>query len=133
MSLLADVTYRKQRRRRAKLTVIQADLLKPYLGPALRSWISDGEEIRTPVVSRAGDVEEIEPVITIGPLLAKARGGTLSVSVPRMHLDAMLEAVTEEGKSDVDVHAEVGLSDADKKGALQVTQPNETDRGERKP
>ena len=133
MSLLADVTYRKQRRRRAKLTVIQADLLKPYLGPALRSWISDGEEIRTPVVSRAGDVEEIEPVITIGPLLAKTRGGTLSVSVPRMHLDAMLEAVTEEGKSDVDVHAEVGMSDADKKGALQVTQPNETDRGERKP
>ena len=113
--------------------MIQADLLKPYLGPALRSWISDGEEIRTPVVSRAGDVEEIEPVITIGPLLAKARGGTLSVSVPRMHLDAMLEAVTEEGKSDTDVHAEVGMSDADKKGALQVTQPNETDRGERKP
>lgn len=113
--------------------MIQADLLKPYLGPALRSWISDGEEIRTPVVSRAGDVEEIEPVITIGPLLAKARGGTLSVSVARMHLDAMLEAVTEEGKSDVDVHAEAGMSDADKKGALQVTQPNETDRGERKP
>ena len=117
--------------------MIQADLLKPYLGPALRSWISDGEEIRTPVVSRAGDVEEIEPVITIGPLLAKARGGTLSVSVARMHLDAMLdamlEAVTEEGKSDVDVHAEVGMSDADKKGALQVTRPNETDRGERKP
>ena len=132
MSLLSDVTYRKQRRRRAKLTVIQADLLKPYLGSALRSWISDGEEIRTPVVSRAGGVEEIEPAITIGPLLAKARGGTLSVSVARMHLDAMLEALTE-GKSDVDVHAEVGMTDADKKGALQVTQPNETDRGERKP
>ena len=30
----------------------------------------------------------------------------------------MLEAVTEEGKSDTDVHAEVGMSDADKKGAL---------------
>lgn len=55
---------------------------------------------------------------------------TLSVSVARMHLDPMLQAVTEEGKSDTDVHAEVGMSDADKKGALQVTQPNETDRGE---
>ena len=32
------------------------------------------EEISTPVVSRVGGVEEIEPVITIGPLLAKARG-----------------------------------------------------------
>jgi len=42
-------------------------------------------------------------------------------------------AVTEEGKSDADVQAEVGVSDADKKDALQVTQPNETDRGERKP
>ena len=50
-----------------------------------------------------------------------------------MPLDPMLEAVTEEGKSDADVQAEVGMSDADKKGALQITQPNETDRGERKP
>ena len=74
VSLLSDLTYRKQRRRTAKLTVIQADLLKPYLGRALRGWISDGEEISTPVVSRVGAVEEIEPVITIGPLLAKARG-----------------------------------------------------------
>lgn len=50
-----------------------------------------------------------------------------------MYLDPMLQAVTEEGKSDTDVHAEFGMSDADKKGALQVTQPNETDRGEWKP
>lgn len=32
-----------------------------------------------------------------------------------MPLDPMLEAVTEEGKSDADVQAEVGMSDADKK------------------
>lgn len=50
-----------------------------------------------------------------------------------MPLDPMLEAVTEEGKSDADVQAEVGMSDADKNGALHVTQSNETDRGERKP
>ena len=71
--------------------MIQADLLKPYLGPALRSWISDGEETSTPVVSRAGGAEEIEPVITSGPLLAKARGGKPSGSVARMPLDLMLE------------------------------------------
>lgn len=99
----------------------------------MRSWISDGEETSTPVVSRAGGAEEIEPVITSGPLLAKARGGKPRGIVARMPLDPMLEAVTEEGKSDANVQAEVGMSDADKKGALKITQPNETDRGERKP
>ena len=98
----------------------------------MRSWISDGEETSTPVLSRAGGAEEIEPVITSGPLLAKARGGKPSGSVARMPLDPMVEAVTEEGKPDADVQTEVGMSDADKKGALQITQPNETDRGERK-
>lgn len=81
----------------------------------MRNWISDGEETSTPVVSRAGGDEEIESVITNGPLLAKARGGKPSGSVARMPLDPMLEAVTEEGKSDADVQAEVGMSDADKK------------------
>ena len=75
----------------------------------------------------------LELVVTSGPLLAMAREGKPSGSVARMPLDPMLEAVTEEGKSDADVQAEVGMSDADKKGALQITQPNETDRGERKP
>ena len=34
VSVLSDTTYRIQRRR-----VIHAGRLKPYLGPALRSWI----------------------------------------------------------------------------------------------
>ena len=80
--------------------MIRADLLKPYLGPALRSWISGGEETSAPVICRAGGAEEIEPVITSGPLLAKARGGKPSGSVARMPLDPMFEAVTDEGKSD---------------------------------
>lgn len=73
--MLSDVTYRIQRSRRAKLKVIHEDLLKPCLGLALRSWSSGGEETSTPVVSRAGGDEKIQPVIISGPVSVVARGG----------------------------------------------------------
>lgn len=68
--------------------------------------------------------------------MAKTRGGKPRGSVAWMPLDRMLAAVTGEDKSNADVQAEVGMSDADEKVlhcALQATQPNETDTGERKP
>ena len=80
MSLLSDVTYRIQRSRRAKPKVIYEDRLKPCLGLALRSWISEGEET-TPVVSRAGGDKKIQPVIISGPVSVVARGGEPTGSV----------------------------------------------------
>ena len=56
--------------------------------------------------------------------MAKTRGGKPRGSVAWMPLDRMLAAVTGEGKSDADVQAEVGMSDADEKVlhcALQAT------------
>ena len=58
VSVLSDVTYRIQRSRRAKPTVIHADHLKPNLGPALKSWIVEGEGTVMPAecqVMRAGE------------------------------------------------------------------------------
>ena len=63
MSLLSEVTYRIQRSRRAKPKVIHTDRLKPYPEPALRSWISKGEETSEPVVSRAGCAVVLERVM----------------------------------------------------------------------
>ena len=75
VSMLSDATYRIQRSRRAKPKVIHEDLLKTCLGLALRSWSSGGEETSTPVVSRAGGDEKIQPVIISGPVSVVARGG----------------------------------------------------------
>lgn len=81
VSMLSDVTYRIQRSRRAKPKVIHEDRLKPYLGLALRSWISEGEETSTPVVFRAGGDKKIQPVIISGPVSVVARGGEPTGSV----------------------------------------------------
>lgn len=78
--MLSDVTYRIQRSRRAKPKATHEDRLKPYLGLALRSWISEGEET-TPVVSRAGGDKKIQPVIISGPVSVVARGGEPTGSV----------------------------------------------------
>ena len=60
VSVLSDVTYRIQRSQRAKPKVIHADRLKPYLGPALRSWVSKGEETAPPAVGQQSETEKAE-------------------------------------------------------------------------
>ena len=62
VSVLSDVTHRIQRSRRAKPKVIYADLLKPYLEPALRSWIVEGEGTVMPAESQVVRAEEVGPV-----------------------------------------------------------------------
>ena len=49
VSVLSDVTYRIQRSRRAKPKVFHADRIKPYLGPALTSWIVERERTVMPL------------------------------------------------------------------------------------
>lgn len=80
VSVLSDVTYRIQKSRRAKAKVIHADRLKPYLGPALRSWISEEGETVTPV-SQVASVGEIEPVIPGGSVPTVLREGVLDGSI----------------------------------------------------
>ena len=80
VSVLSDVTYRIQKSRRAKAKVIHADRLKPYLGPALRSWISEEGEAVTPV-SQVASVGEIEPVIPGGSVPTVPREGVLDGSI----------------------------------------------------
>ena len=81
VSMLSDVTYRMQRSRRAKPKVIHEDRLKPYLGLALTSWITEGEETSAPVASRASGDKKIQPVIISGPVSVVARGGEPTGSV----------------------------------------------------
>ena len=59
VSKLSDVTYRIQRSRRPKPKVIHANRLKPYLGPALESWIAERGETDVPAVSRLGAPKEV--------------------------------------------------------------------------
>lgn len=98
-------------------------------------------------VSRTGDAQYIESVITSGSVLAVTRGGEPSGSAHMAYLDPVQAAVTEEGKFDTEsvevgtsdaeeVQVEVGTRDADEKElpcALPATQPNEEDRSEREP
>ena len=56
------MTYRIQRSRRAKPKVIHADRLKPYLGPALKSWIVEREETVMPDESHVVTAGEVGPV-----------------------------------------------------------------------
>ena len=44
ISVLSDVVYRIQKSPRTKPKVIHADRIKPYLGPPLKSWITDRKE-----------------------------------------------------------------------------------------
>ena len=62
VSVLSDVTYRIQRSRRAKPKVIHADRIKPYLGPALKSWIVEREGTVMPVESHVVRAGEVGPV-----------------------------------------------------------------------
>lgn len=62
VSVLSDVTYRIQRSRRAKPKVIHADRLKPYLGPALKSWFAEREGTVVPAESHVVRAGEVGPV-----------------------------------------------------------------------
>ena len=62
VSVLSDVTYRIQRSRRAKPKVIHAGRIKPYLGPALKSWIVEREGTVMPVESHVVRAGEVGPV-----------------------------------------------------------------------
>ena len=62
VSVLSDVTNRIQRGRRGKPKGIHTDHIEPYLGPALKSWIVEGEGTVMPAecqVVRAGEVEPV--------------------------------------------------------------------------
>jgi len=74
VSVLSDVTYRIQRSRRAKPKVIHADRLKPYLGPALKSWIVEREGTVMPAESQVMRAGEVGPVS--GPVEAVLGEGT---------------------------------------------------------
>ena len=63
VSVLSDVTYRIKRNCRAKPKVIHADRFKPYLGPALESWISQKEKSIVSVVPPVDWAERSESVI----------------------------------------------------------------------
>ena len=89
MFVLSDVTYRIPRNRRAKPRVVNADCLKPYLGPALESWASKEVETVVPVVSPPLSAERSEPVIADSAVSAQLRGQS-----PNPALDNSLYATT---------------------------------------
>ena len=88
VSKLSDVTYRIQRSRRAKPKVIHADRLKPYLGPALESWIAERGETDVPAVSPVGCAERSEPVNPGGSVSAELREGHVDGSPPRVSMES---------------------------------------------
>lgn len=63
-------------------------------------------------VSRTGDAQYIESVITSGSVLAVTSGGEPSGSAHMAYLDPVQAAVTEEGEFDTE-SVEVGTSDAE--------------------
>ena len=76
VSLLSEVTYRIKRNRRAKPKVIHADRLKPYLGPALESWISQKERVSmVPPVNWAERRESVVADSALSTQLKEDHGG----------------------------------------------------------
>ena len=88
VSKLSDVTYPIQRSRRAKPKVIHADSLKPYLGPALESWIAERGETDVPAVSPVGCAKRSEPVNPGGSVSAELREGHVDGSPPRVSMES---------------------------------------------
>ena len=84
VSVLSDVTYRIKRNRRAKPKVIHADRLKPYLGPALESWISQKEKPIVSVVPLVNLAEGSESVVAdaLSTQLKEDNGGSRVDSEP---------------------------------------------------
>ena len=88
---LSDVTYQIQRSRRAKPKVIHVDRLKPYLGPALESWIAERGEPDVPAVSPVVCAERSEPVNPVNPggsVSAELREGHVDGSPPRISMES---------------------------------------------
>ena len=83
VSALSDVTYRIQRNRKAKPKVIHADRLKPYLGPALKSWILEKGETVVPVGTPTVSAERRESVMAKGPVSAQLKKGQGVAALPR--------------------------------------------------
>ena len=65
---LSDVTYRIQRSRIAKTKVIYADRLKPYLGPALKSWNLEREGTVMPDESLVVTAGKLALLVTLSKL-----------------------------------------------------------------
>ncbi|KAL9964889.1 hypothetical protein ACROYT_G028596 [Oculina patagonica] len=106
VTVLSDVTYHR---------------LKPYLGPALKSWISDKEETVTPVESQVVSAGEDEPV-TGGSVSAVLREGGSDGGAAMECLDPVIssspqeaEAIPDDAESDVGSSEteEVAETDAD--------------------
>lgn len=95
VSALSDVTYRIQRNRKAKPKVIHADRLKPYLGPALKSWILEKGETVVPVGTPTVSAERRESVMAKGPVSAQLRkgqgGGSVATESPSPTVESGLE------------------------------------------
>ena len=115
VSVLSDVTYRIQRSRRAKPKVIHADRLKPYLGPALKSWIVEGGETVVPVPSPVVTAEESEPVIPGGSVSAELReghvDGCVAMESPNPAVESILPVaatMSEKAESDAE-NSDTGL------------------------
>ena len=109
VSVLSDVTYRIQKSHRAKPKVIHADRLKPYLGPALKSWISEKEEAVTPAESRVVSAGEIEPSTGVSGS-AVSREGEPDGNDAMESLDSVIcsspqeaGAMSDDAKSDVEI------------------------------
>ena len=115
VSVLLDVTYRIQRSRRAKPKVIHADRLKPYLGPALKSWIVEGGETVVPVPSPVVTAEESESVIPGGSVSAELReghvDGFVAMESPNRAVESVLPVaatMSEKAESDAE-NSDTGL------------------------
>ena len=68
--------------------MIHADSLKPYLGPALESWIAERGETDVPAVSPVGCAKRSEPVNPDGSVSAELREGHVDGSPPRVSMES---------------------------------------------
>ena len=89
--------------------MIHADRLKPYLGPALKSWISEKEEAVTPAESRVVSAGEIEPSTGVSGS-AVSREGEPDGNDAMESLDSVIcsspqeaGAMSDDAKSDVEI------------------------------
>ena len=91
VSVLSDITNRIKRNRRAKPKVIHADRLKPYFGPALKSWISQKEKTIFSVPPPVNWAERSESVVAGSALSTQLKedhgGGRIDSEPPNSTLE----------------------------------------------
>jgi len=93
--------------------VIHADRLKPYLGPALNSWISEKEEVVKPVESRVVSAGEIEPVTGVS-VPAVSREGESDGNAAMESLDPVIcSSPQEAGAMSDDAKSDAGSSETE--------------------